>query len=95
MSQRVRVSQDFVPVSEFKAQAANLLKRVGNTRKPLVITQNGRPAGVLLSLAAYDDLMARTEFVASVTAGLADIEAGRNEAHSVVAKRLRKRYAAR
>ncbi len=95
MSQHVRVSEDFVPVSEFKAQAADLLKRVGDTRKPLVITQNGRPAGVLLSPAAYDDLMERTEFVASVKTGLADIEAARTEAHAVVAKRLRKKYAPR
>lgn len=95
MSQHVRVSEDFVPVSEFKAQAADLLKRIGDTRKPLVITQNGRPAGVLLSPAAYDDLVDKTEFVASVNAGLTDIEAGRTEAHSIVATRLRKKYAAR
>ena len=91
----VRVSEDFVPVSDFKAQAADLLKRVGDTRKPLVITQNGRPAGVLLSPAAYDDLIERTEFVATVSAGLADIEAGRTEGHKVVSARLRKKYAAR
>jgi prevent-host-death family protein len=91
----VRVSEDFVPVSDFKAQAADLLKRVSDTRKPLVITQNGRPAGVLLSPAAYDDLIERTEFVAAVSAGLADIEAGRTEEHKVVAARLRKKYPAR
>ena len=89
----VRVSEDFVPVSDFKAQTAELLKRVGHTRKPLVITQNGRPAGVLLSPAAYDDLIERTEFATAVRAGLADIEAGRTEAHKVVAARLRKRHA--
>jgi prevent-host-death family protein len=91
----VRVSEDFVPVSDFKAQAADLLKRVGDTRKPLVITQNGRPAGVLLSPAAYDDLIERAEFVAAVSAGLADIEAGRTEEHRLVAARLRKKYPAR
>jgi prevent-host-death family protein len=91
----VRVSEDFVPVSDFKAQAADLLKRVGDTRKPLVITQNGRPAGVLLSPAAYDDLIERSEFVAAVSAGLADIEAGRTEEHKIVAARLRKKYHAR
>jgi prevent-host-death family protein len=90
----VRISEDFVPVSDFKAQAADLLKRVGATRKPLVITQNGRPAGVLLSPAAYDDLVERTEFVAAVSSGLADIEAGRTAEHRVVAARLRKKYRA-
>jgi|HubBroStandDraft_1064217.scaffolds.fasta_scaffold2172540_1 prevent-host-death family protein len=88
----VRISDDFVPVNDFKAQAAELLKRLGDSRKPLVITQNGRPAGVLLSPAAYDDLIERTELVAAVTAGLGDIEAGRTESHGVVAARLRKKF---
>jgi prevent-host-death family protein len=88
----VKVSEDFVPVSDFKAQAAEMLKRIGDTRKPLVITQNGRPAGVLLSPAAYDDLIERSELVAAVSAGLADIHAGRVDDHRVVAARLRKKY---
>lgn len=95
MVKQLRVSEDFVPVSEFKAQAAELLKRVADSRQPLVITQNGRPAGVLLSPAAYDDLMERSAFVAAVSAGLSDVEAGRTEAHAVVAGRLRKKYPAR
>lgn len=92
MARQLRVSDDFVPVSEFKAQAAELLKRIADSGQPLVITQNGRPAGVLLSPAAYDDLMEKTEFVGAVRAGLADIEAGRTAAHAAVATRLRKKY---
>ncbi len=92
---QVRVSEDFVPVSDFKAQAAGLLKRVAETRKPLFITQNGRPAGVLLSPAAYDDLVERTELITALNAGLADIDAGRTRDHRTVAARLRKKYPAR
>lgn len=43
------ISEDFVPVSEFKAQAAEWLRRIGETDAPLVVTQHGKPAGVLLS----------------------------------------------
>lgn len=84
-----------MPVSEFKAQAAELLKRVADSRQPLVITQNGRPAGVVLSPAAYDDLIEKLELVAAVNSGLADVDAGRTEAHAAVAGRLRKKYPAR
>lgn len=95
MVQHLRVSENIVPVSEFKAQAAELLKRLAESQHPLVITQNGRAAGVLLSPAAYDALMGKLEFVAAVNAGLADVQAGRTEAHAVVADRLRKKYPAR
>jgi prevent-host-death family protein len=95
MAQHVRVSENFVPVSEFKAQAGELLKRIGDSRKPLVITQHGRPAGVLLSPAAYDELMDRTQLVTHVSAGLADLDAGRVAPHAAVVKRLRKKIPGR
>jgi prevent-host-death family protein len=59
------VSEEFVPVSELKAQAGELPRRIGESRKPLVMTQHGCPAGVLLSPAAYDELMDRTEPIRS------------------------------
>ena len=52
----VRVSENFVPVSEFKAQAAELLRQLRERGAPLIVTQNGRPAGVLLSPEAFDEL---------------------------------------
>ena len=42
-----------VTVSDFKARASDWLRRIAH---PLVITQNGKPAGVLLSPAAFDEL---------------------------------------
>lgn len=91
----LRVAQDIVPVSEFKAQAAELLRRVSTTGQPLVITQNGKPAGVLLSPAAYDELAERAQFIAAVQEGLADSEAGRLTDHASVAAEMKRRFRAR
>ena len=71
------VSQDIIPIGEFKAQASQLLKRVAAGARPLVITQNGRPAAVVLSPAEYDRMRERDRFLASVAAGIADAETGR------------------
>ena len=46
----IRISKNFVPVNEFKAQAADWLKAIAADDAPLVVTQNGRPAAVVLSL---------------------------------------------
>ena len=81
----VRISEDFVPVSEFKAQAAEWLRRIGETGAPLVVTQNGKPAGVLLSPRAFDELTERSRFAA-------DAEAGRVQTHASVKRRMRSRY---
>ena len=44
---------------------------------PVVVTQHGKPAGVLLSPKAFDELTERARFVTAVSEGLADAEAGR------------------
>ena len=46
------------------------------TGQPLVITQNGRPAGVLLSPAEFDRLVERYLFVRAVEEGVADADSG-------------------
>lgn len=88
----VRISENFVPVSEFKAQAAEFLRKLGEGGAPLVVTQNGKPAGVLLSPEAYDELTERARFIAAVNEGLADAKAGRVSTEAAVMKRLTARY---
>ena len=88
----LRVSENFVPISEFKAQAAAWLRKAGETGAPVVVTQNGKPAAVLLSPRAFDELTEQARFVSAVGAGLADAEAGRVHSHSVVVSRLKARF---
>src|SRR6266540_3324080 len=60
----IRVSEDIVPIGEFKGQAAHWLRRISETGQPVIITQNGKPAGVLLSPSGFDRLQERQRFVA-------------------------------
>lgn len=68
------IAEGVIPLGEFKVHAARYLK---NLDGPVVITQNGRPAAVLLSPADFDQLTERQLFLESVAAGLADAEGGR------------------
>src|SRR5262245_42684786 len=89
----LRISEDIVPVSDFKAQAADWLRRVAETGHPLVITQNGKAAGVLLSPVEFDRLRERARFVTAVEEGVADADAGRLRDHDDVVARMRARLA--
>ncbi len=62
----LRVSTGIVPLGEFKANAAKLLRHLRDSGSPLVITQNGRPAAVLLTPEAYDALAAAAPIRASM-----------------------------
>lgn len=87
----VRIAEDIVPISALKAQAATWLKRVQETDHPVVITQNGKAAGVLLSPAQFDALTERARFLAAIEEGLADVEAGRAHSHASVVARFKKK----
>jgi prevent-host-death family protein len=84
-----------VPVSDFKARAADWLRRVSDTGQPVVITQNGKAAGVLMSPAQFDELTEQLRLVGAIDAGLADAEAGRVHSQAQVIAHMKHRAARR
>ena len=72
----IKIASDIIPLGEFKTGISAFMKKVQATGHPLIITQNGRPAGVLLSPAEYDNLVYRRQFIESVEQGLAAAESG-------------------
>lgn len=73
---KLNVSNDIVPVAEFKTSISKYLKSLKETGQPLIITQNGRPAGVLITPAEYDSLTYQHQFTESVQQGIREIESG-------------------
>ena len=92
---QIRIGEDVVPIAEFKARAKHYLRRVAASGQPIVITQNGKPAGVLLSPAEFDHLQDRQRFLESIAAGIADADADRVLSTEAVEKRLAKARAKR
>ncbi len=91
----IQISSDIIPLGEFKAGISACLKKVQVTGHPLIITQNGRPAGVLLSPAEYDALAYHKQFSESVERGLAAAESGELYGTEEVRKMLAEKRASR
>jgi antitoxin YefM len=72
----ISVSNDIIPVGQFKSGLAKYLKEIQNKRNSLIITQNGKPAGVLISPSEFDDLRQTKFFIDSISRGLSDSEKG-------------------
>ena len=73
----VDAAEDIVSLNDFKARASELFRQLRQGRRPLIITLNGKPAGVLITPEEFDRMRERDRFVEAVTAGLADSAAGR------------------
>jgi antitoxin YefM len=61
-----RLATDIQPLAEFRAKLAAVVRRVQRTRRPVVLTQHGRSAAVLLDVREYDALLERLELLHDV-----------------------------
>lgn len=73
----MRLRHDIKTVTDLKTSAARLLRSVEETRRPIVITQNGEPKGVLLDVATYEELREATLLLKAIAQGEADVRSGR------------------
>jgi len=73
----ISIQDDIIPIGELKGHAARVMRKLRDTGRPTVITQNGRPSAVLITPADFDRLTYRERFIAAVEEGLADGDAGR------------------
>jgi prevent-host-death family protein len=65
-----------IPVSDLRQDAAAALKRVQTTEQPLIITQRGRAAAVLLSMKVYERAEHERELLHLLLQGEKEIAAG-------------------
>ncbi|HOX21111.1 MAG TPA: type II toxin-antitoxin system Phd/YefM family antitoxin [Gemmatimonadales bacterium] len=86
---RVRLSRDIRPVTDFRANAAAVIEQVQSTKRPVILTQHGRSAAVLLDVDAYEDLLDQLALLRDVQEAEEQVAAGRSASHGAVAKRLR------
>jgi prevent-host-death family protein len=67
---------EIVPVSDFRRDAAAVLRRVRSSREPLVITQRGRAAAVIVSIEEYERAAYERELLRRLARGEKEIAAG-------------------
>ncbi|MDP2366047.1 MAG: type II toxin-antitoxin system Phd/YefM family antitoxin [Ignavibacteria bacterium] len=91
----ISVSNDIIPVGQFKSSLAKYLKEINNKRNSLIITQNGKPAAVLISPAEFDKLRETKLFIYAISDGLSDSEQGEVLSTSLVKKEMQKFRAAK
>jgi prevent-host-death family protein len=75
---------NIVPITDLRQDATSVVKRVSETREPLVITQRGRAAAVMVSIEAYEHSQHELELLRLLARGEKEIEAGEGHALDAV-----------
>lgn len=88
---RVRPTQDIRPLAEFRANLAAVLRQVRRTGRPVILTQRGRSAAVLVDAAEYEALLDRADLLDDVRIAEVEVAAGKAVAHSKAKTAVRAR----
>ena len=72
----MNISSDIRPVTYLKSRAADLLKQINDTHRPVIITQNGEPRAVIQDPQSYEDMRNAIGILKLISMGEEDIKNG-------------------
>jgi antitoxin YefM len=88
---RFRVDEDIRPLSEFRASVAAFVKRLSETRRPMVLTQHGRGVAVLLDVGEFERMQERLELLEDLLRAEGELAAGEGIPHDEARARVLER----
>jgi prevent-host-death family protein len=91
----MKLSNQIKPISYLKAHAAEIVRKLGERREPLVITQNGEAKVVIQDIESYEQTQETMALLKILALGMRQIEQGKVLQAEDVMKHLRERREAR
>ena len=78
----VNLAQDLRPISYVKANTTEIVNYVGNTKSPVVITQNGEAKAVIIDIESYQKTINAINLAKLLCFSEKDIKSGKLISHS-------------
>jgi prevent-host-death family protein len=88
---RIKLDKDIQPLSEFRSKTAFYFDKVKKTKRPLIITQNGKSAAILLDVSEYEAMVDKIEVLEDIKIAEEQINNGFGISHEKVKKKFLKR----
>ena len=84
------MADDIRPITYLKSRAADLLKQVNETHRPVIITQNGEPRAVLQDPQSYESMREALGLLKLISQGEEDVRKGKVRPQEEVFSRIEK-----
>lgn len=84
----IDIIADIVPVTKVRENLSAIIERARETKRPVIVTQNGSAAVVVLDAAQYQKEMDERAYLQAIIDGLDDVMAGNVISHEEVEARL-------
>jgi|SRR5882724_974357 len=95
MHPKIDITKDIQPLTTFRNNSVKMMQRLKKTRRPIILTVNGKPEAVVQDAAAYQrllDLAAQASAEEGIRQGLEDLHAGRTRPMNEVFQEMRQKY---
>jgi prevent-host-death family protein len=89
--QRIQLNKDIQPLSEFRSKVAFYFNKVKRTKRPLIITQHGKSAAILMGVPEYEALLDKIEVLEDIRLAESQIKDGKGISHNEVKRRISQR----
>lgn len=89
------ITKDIHSLTTFRRQSSDLMKQLRRSKRPMILTVNGKAAAVVQDAAAYQrllDLAARADTEEAIRQGLDDGDHGRTTPMHEVFTELRRKH---
>ncbi len=87
----MKLSQDLKPVSYFKNNMAEVIRKLNDSQGTMIITQNGEAKAALIDIKAYEDLQETLTMLEMIAQGNKNLTAGRYRPVEQVLKEFEER----
>ena len=89
--QRIKLDSDILPLSDFRANVASIIESLRKTKRPIVITQHGKSAAVMLDVSEYEALLDKIELLKDIHLAEIQLEKGEGFSHRDVKEKILER----
>jgi prevent-host-death family protein len=73
----ISLSKDIEPVSEFRKHASEFMQRIKEDQRPIVLTQHGKSAAILLNVEEYERMTAKLSLLEDILQAKREVDLGR------------------
>ncbi|MEC4685606.1 MAG: type II toxin-antitoxin system Phd/YefM family antitoxin [Nitrospirota bacterium] len=86
----MNITKDIKSVTYLKSKAADILKQINETHRPIIITQNGEPKAVLQDPQSYENMRNAIGILKLISQGEEDIKEGKVKSQDKVFEKIEK-----
>jgi prevent-host-death family protein len=84
------ISKNIEPLSEFRKKSAAFIKRLKKEKQPIILTQHGKSAAVLMDVSEYGRFTNKMEMLEDLLEAKQQVEQGKTHSMAEAKERIEK-----